>query len=45
MQKKVEDDVKLAGKNPDLNLDIELTTAAEPTVEPSQANKGSKALD
>ena len=45
VQKKVEDNVKLAEKNPGLNLDIELTTAAEPTVELSQDNKGSKALD
>ena len=37
VQKKVEDNVKLmmsklAEKNPGLNLDIELTSAAEPTV-------------
>ncbi|XP_017250517.2 uncharacterized protein LOC108221130 [Daucus carota subsp. sativus] len=46
VQKKVEDNVKLmmsklAEKNPGLNLDIELTSATEPTVEPSQANNGS----
>ena len=46
VQKKVEDNVKLmmsklAEKNPGLNLDIELTSATEPTVEPSQAKNGS----
>ncbi|KAL1805066.1 hypothetical protein ACET3Z_028134 [Daucus carota] len=46
VQKKVEDNVKLmmsklAEKNPGLNLDIKLTSAAESTVEPSQANNGS----
>ncbi|KAL1832114.1 hypothetical protein ACET3Z_001765 [Daucus carota] len=41
MEEQVQKRVKLAEKNPGLNLDIELTSAAEPTVEPLQANNGS----